>query len=57
MVDFENGGLWEWECHAVAMCIKENGKLQYHWKRLIKRMESRKKDNGKLKYLGKSQVI
>jgi hypothetical protein len=57
MVDFENGEFWAGECHAVAMYIKENGKLQYHWKRSIKRMESHKKDNGKLQYLGKSQVI
>ena len=42
---------------VVAMYIKENGKLQYHWKWSVKKTESCQKDNGKLRYFRKSQVI
>ena len=42
---------------VVVMYIKENGKLQYHWKWSVKKMESCQKDNGKLRYFRKSQVI
>ncbi len=43
MVDFVNEGFLEGECYVVAMYIKENRKIQYHWKRRYREWKAKQK--------------